>query len=359
MATADEYVDAGRTVIERLIDRENAIVYQELVAKAADRPPADAPPGIIRIDPHHLNAARKQLLTDGAIVETTAATRGQRPVTVMHRPLTPGVVRAIQDAAAHKRALYGRYLSWASGSPSRPSITAAAAERAVHASILEAAPTVGLVLSNPNTGQTDDLFGMAVPHGPLDNGLRFFDYEARTAYLVPVEVKNLRDWIYPADAALHQLLAKASALQAEHPDQPILPVLVCRRAQRTALRLAKDLGFHIVDTYRQYILPSHFHDDADQQRLFEIQDRLGFFDLRAGDGAHARVVKQFREVIPAVVAGQSHRWSIYGPRFVEQFNAIREDPSAERRQELLGLIREEMRGEPDPYTGAPSPARGW
>jgi hypothetical protein len=359
MATVAEYQEFGRKAIEALLDRESALVYQELIAKAADQRPPEAPLGVLRVDPHHLNAARQQLLASGEMTERVASTRGQRRVTVMHRPLEPGTTRAILDAAARKRSIYGRYLSWASGSPSRPSITSRAGERAVHESIREAGPEVGYAFGNPDTGETEDLFGMAVPFGPLDNGVRYFDFTEKREFVLPIEVKNIRDWIYPADAVLHQLLAKAGRLQADHPDVQFVPVLVCRRAQRSAFRFANDLGFHIVDAHRQFILPRQFEQATKKRQLDEVRMALGFFDLHPWDTSYDRIVKQFRDVIPNVANRRAARWAVYGPRFADEFDAIRQDPEAARRQELLAQIRNEMRAEPDPYHGVPVVRRGW
>ena len=90
MATAAEYVQFGRKPFFSSSTVRTRSVYQELIAKAADRQPSGMPRGVYRIDRHHLNAARQELLAEGEITESTAATRGMRRVTVMHRPLQRG-----------------------------------------------------------------------------------------------------------------------------------------------------------------------------------------------------------------------------------------------------------------------------
>ena len=119
MATIAEYVAFGRAAILAILDREDAVVYQELIAKASDRQPPGIPLGVPRVDPHHVNTARQDLLREGLIVETRAASRGQRTITVTHPPLQQGNIRRVQDAAARKRALKSRRAAGQASPPPR------------------------------------------------------------------------------------------------------------------------------------------------------------------------------------------------------------------------------------------------
>jgi hypothetical protein len=70
-------------------------------------------------------------------------------------------------------------------------------------------------------------------------------WQAGAAVTIPVEVKNLRDWMLPASPEVYQLLEKAAAVQAANPKAAIMPVLICRRVHFTLFRMAKDLGFFV------------------------------------------------------------------------------------------------------------------
>ncbi|MGW4720862.1 hypothetical protein [Nocardia sp. NPDC004260] len=62
---------------------------------------------------------------------------------------------------------------------------------------------------------------------------------------LPIENKNIRDWVYPRSAEPYQLLRKAALLQRDAPEANIMPVLVCRHTLRF---LAQRLGFKVHDT---------------------------------------------------------------------------------------------------------------
>ena len=130
-------------------------------------------------------------------------------------------------------------------------------ERTARAS-LAAAAFVGYRLLHPATAEATTLFGSAVPGGPLDAAAQIV-VDDPTALPIPItvliEVKNIRDWIYPDAAELYQLLDKAARLQLAHPAQRLLPVLICRRAQYLTWLMAADLGFFVITTTSQAILP--------------------------------------------------------------------------------------------------------
>jgi len=64
-----------------------------------------------------------------------------------------------------------------------------------------------------------------------------------STYLVPIEVKNVRHWLYPIHDEIYQLLHKAAGLANACPEHPVVPILICRKAHYRTLQLARDLGF--------------------------------------------------------------------------------------------------------------------
>lgn len=125
------------------------------------------------------------------------------------------------------------------------------------------------------------------------------------AVVVPIEVKNLRDWIYPEAPELHQLLSKAARLQSAHPDLRIAPVLVCRRAHYTTFKMARTLGFYVVDLRRQFLLPS---SDLDQARVDEVRAELGY-DLEESEEPFPLLVAHFTTHFPPVAVRTAERWA--------------------------------------------------
>jgi hypothetical protein len=119
---------------------------------------------------------------------------------------------------------------------------------------------------------------------------------------VLVEVKNIRGWIYPQSAELYQLLSKAVVVQQRQPDQPIVPVLVCRRAHETTFWMARQLGFMVIDMGAQFV------GDIDQASLDEVRVELYFSDLHRGTGPSLRVQDRFRDTLPTHCTQIASRW---------------------------------------------------
>jgi hypothetical protein len=149
------------------------------------------------------------------------------------------------------------FLGWSRPRPGyQHGLIGPAAERVLHASLLEAAPH-GYRLTKPERGEVGFLLGRQVAGGRLDSAafLQLVDKDGRAGATVvtPIEVKNIRHWIYPNSAELFQLLHKAALLQ---------------QATRSAIRaglglsppellwaMAKELGFFPIEVRQQYVLP--------------------------------------------------------------------------------------------------------
>ena len=200
------YVNLAVAALTDMLDKELALVWGEVEAKAAERKWGTLP---YSIDPHHLTAARR-LVQNELFVETTAPTRGGRPVTVLIPRQIGRRRRGVDAAAARKRLLQARFYGWAQGTASEPARIGPAGEAVVHASFRDAAPVAGYKLFNPTTGQVPSVGGETVL-GAFDNGALltlYDDYEHPTGSVaVVVEVKNLRDWLYPNSHELYQLLS--------------------------------------------------------------------------------------------------------------------------------------------------------
>ena len=266
------YIRLGVEAIKQMLSQEHALVWSEVEAKAADQ----RWEGVAsRVDPHNLSAARVRLRAEGLIAESAAATRGGRSIPVLHLADLRRRRRAFEDAAKRKRLLQARYLSWAVGSRGRPGLFGPGGEDALYRSLLETAP-YGYRLIKPEGGTVAELFNQPVPVGPLDNAalLQLLNDEGIPIGTVVTlfEVKNIRHWIYPRSLELHQLLDKAAQLQMLHSGLSFVPVLVCRRAHTTTIYMARDLGFQVLQTYTQFLMP---RSDLNLDHLEEVQRELG------------------------------------------------------------------------------------
>jgi hypothetical protein len=172
-------------------------------------------------------------------------------------------------------------------------------------------------------GETSQLLGSPVQGGALDNAAFLTITDERglpKAYTVPFEVKNIREWVYGRTAELHQLLHKAALLQVANPRSPIVPVLVCRRRHETARLLGMAIGFYSVQYRTQLVAPS---PEVSVKALTEVQNELGYEDLRPTNDAPPVLVKALRESVTRDAAHTAERWATCAPVLVDELATLR------------------------------------
>lgn len=324
-----EWEAIARNAIIDLLDHHHALLPLEIEARLSDQP--SLAPGtqekLEGINPHHLTAAKIRLLTEGHIQVVSEATRGGRQVPVIvptNRHLRDTI---IERTAARKRLLQVSFLKWSKADGKIPNLIGEGGERVAHASLIAAAGEAALrgiayLPVNPGGGEVGHLFNKEVPVGPLDNASRLVlldSNDVATAIMVLIEVKNIREWIYPRTAELYQLLTKAAQLQIDNADKHFLPVLVCRRCQYTTFRMAKDLGFFVIETIAQAVLP---HSEAPQNTVNDINAELGYNLSRSSD-ANPHITSTLARSLPKGAMGIVARWRATAPILKDHYNPLR------------------------------------
>jgi hypothetical protein len=330
-----QYVARGKQAIHDLLAKEHAAVWPEIEAKISERPQG-------AIWPHLLSKAREALVREGEIAEARAKTRGGREVAVWHLADLTGRERAFADASGRKRLLYTRFQSWSAARRGFPQgLIGPAGEAVLHRSLTEAAPH-GYRLVHPDGAQVRHLLGNPVQGGPLDHAaiLQLVDPDGRPAgpVVVPIEVKNIRHWIYPTSAELFQLLHKAALLQIANRDQSILPVLVCRRRNYYTWQMGLELGFLPLEVHYQFLLPRSV---IDVKHLNEVRNELGYRDLKLSEDAEPRLVQAFTNSVPRDAASYAERWKQCGPELVDYFESLRDYMDRSQRAALMADFRDE------------------
>lgn len=322
--TGGDWVLLGRTAILDLLADEYAAPLVELEARICDRPWKDRHNPI---DPHLLTRARQQLQAEGLIDELVATTRGGGDVAVFHlSPIHRGMNRAISDAAGRKRLLISRWKSWSRGTKHMPNLIGAGGETVVHQSLLASA-AYGYRVLQPTRGEVATIYEQPIPGGPLDNAAWLLTMDSRTQmpgapYLVPIEVKNVRHTLYPTHWETYQLLHKAAGLANAHPEYPVLPILICRKAHYRARQLAKDLGFLIFETHSQYVLTSErLHTD----HVEEVRTELGFADLTVTDQPNPRLVEWLSGTVHREAPKFATRWMTFGRYHIDTYEVLRDE----------------------------------
>lgn len=135
----------------------------------------------------------------------------------------------------------------------------------------------------------------------LPGGKRFdFLLWHRTAGWSGVEVKNVREWLYPDRPEVKDMLAKACALDA-------VPVLIARRIPFVTFRLLHPCGLVIWQTYRQR------YPAADQALAVQAMEKrlLGYFDIRLGNAPDVHLQRFIHQHLPEVLPTARERFEDY------------------------------------------------
>jgi hypothetical protein len=307
VATAEQWRTLAARGIQELLAVDGAATQPGMEAKLSD----SVFPGFTRhVDPHHLTTARFRLLRAGVIEKLDEQTRGGGTVGTY---VLAGPSKAVQRKAGRKRLLHQRYLSWSRdhtkwGAAPIP----AALERVVHSSLVRAAPFGYLLLRPEGGGEVTRIAGAAVPGGRIDNAAFFTGLTSRglpeKTALIAIEAKNVRQWIYPQTQELYQLLDKSAKLHIAHPDLDVLPVLVCRRAHYLTTKMAQHVGFHVIQTRRQYIRPAVAANADDRRKFEELNVELSY-GLDLNEGPVDQMAAHFTKTIPSRSQEAVARWS--------------------------------------------------
>jgi hypothetical protein len=324
VASAEQWRSWAADAIQTLLEADGAATQPGMEAKLSDQRFKGVPHPI---NPHHLTTARNRLLQAHVIEKHSEATRGGQVVGTF-LPANP--TKAALRHAGRKRILHARFRSWSNaatewGAPPIP----AALERVVHASLLKATPH-GYRPLKAEGGEVSRIADAPVPGGRMDNAAFYTGLSdaglPQPTVLVTIEVKNVRQWIYPQTQELYQLLSKSAQLKLQHPSLPVFPVLVCRKAHYTTLKMAQHLGFHIIATQKQYVRPAVAATEEDRRKFDEVNDELAYNLERHEDSVPA-MVGHFTRSIPSRCSEACSRWEAFvGHRGVpELLERLRDD----------------------------------
>lgn len=141
-----------------------------------------------------------------------------------------------------------------------------------------------------------ELFSKEEPPSMLDG--RAFPGKSRVDFAVShptarwgaIEVKNKREWMYPSNADIRELLQKALAVDA-------IPILIARRIPFVTFRVLSPCGLVIHQTFNQLFPAS----ELDLVTKIRDKESLGYHDVRCGNGPDARLVKFLCTNLPTVM----------------------------------------------------------
>lgn len=105
-----------------------------------------------------------------------------------------------------------------------------------------------------------------------------------------LEIKNIREWLYPDRTEIRELLAKCCSLN-------VVPVLIARRIHFSTFSILNRCGVIIHQAFNQ-LYPNSASDLADKVR---DKNLLGYHDVRVGNMPDARLTKFIEVNLPTVL----------------------------------------------------------
>jgi hypothetical protein len=328
------WVTVAEQAVYELIDSGLAVPHVEVEARLFDtgwRHPSAPKP--IAFFPHILDEARNNLLSGGNIEIVQRVTKGSAAVELYVPANQRKRTTAVDIATRRKSMLYARFV--------RASRTfGAAGETVLRRSLNRSALATGYLPMEQGFGEVRRI-GKFVTAGPLDSGawltLKGPDGLPQSQHALVIEMKNRRLTLYPRHKEVHQLLDKAAQLQKKHPDLPIVPLLVCRRAHDRLFWMAKDLGF-LVHASRRHFL--NLDKGTTEQTISALQNELGLADLTAdSDETANHIIGLFDSTVPKQARATAIRWATVGSQLGAHFANLRDEKitEAERSTHLTAL----------------------
>lgn len=324
----DWWVDLATRALFALMQQRGAVVWPEVEAVLSESPwlRTDFDPSLplsFRLDRIHLSTARGRLIRRGVIRTETVSLGGRAIPSYIFRPsLSYGARTATLRAAAAKRRLYRRFLTWAGDSR----LCGSVAEHLVEAAMRRQAGLSLMVPRGVRFGRVTAMVGRPITVGGSLDGLGYWPTDpTNPVRQIPfaVEVKNLRDSVYPWDNELWDLLAKVAAFPE------VVPVLVARRIHPISYRMFRDIGAIGTNLDRQV-----FSDSIDEDEFRRVCSGLSFHNAARVNAATIEpgLEKFFAETGPRIVERSLARWAVAAPIAARVERLRRTDlPGHERR----------------------------
>ena len=296
-------LELARRRLVRVIGRHGIAVGRTLEQKISDGGPANQ-----RIDPHVLTDARHQLIDEGEVVELR-----QNDTPWFHLASTPeNDTPWFHLASTPEEVLRSRLneqlsVLWAVHSGEFTTRMGQTLEIAVVKALMQQ-DCLEYLGDFDNLEDPDDstLYSKEEPPRSLSGrrlpGKKRLDFLClyRKCGGVAIEVKNVRQWLYPNHAEVVDLIAKAVALDC-------VPVLIARRIPFVTFRVLRPCGVVMHQTYNQ-LYPAADHDLATKARDKRL---LGYHDIRVGNQPDTRLVKFIGTNLPSVLPAARERFEEY------------------------------------------------
>lgn len=280
----------ARIRLSSVINRHGAAIARTIEQKISDAGPFDQ-----RIDPHILNPVRNQMVKEGQLIRHRA--HGVDWYSTMDVPTDTFQSRIEEQFAVYQLILHGDF------NARMGEVLEIAVYRALQESPLLSLGGFRKLTTEPTSQKLKKEEPPSIFSGRELSGNKRFDFlVGQDRYWAGIEVKNIREWLYPDREEIRDLLAKAVDLN-------IPPILIARRIPYVTRRLLSVAGVLMWETRHQYY-PPEYDNLAGQVRA---KTSLGYFDVTVSD----RPDKYLREFIVRIVPEEL-------PQATERFLAHRD-----------------------------------
>ena len=320
---SNPYLDRGCLRIHNILRKLKIATMRTLEQKISDAGPFNQ-----RIDPHILTKARDKLTQDGLVIlEQRDTGPWYRLSTTPEKEwkerlaLVEPIIKRVQDGTNHKAV--GQTL-----------------EIAVYRALCMEQANHGLVFlggfqdldSSDSAGQKK-IEPPNMISGSSTTGGKNLDFVLvhPAAGLAGVEVKNIREWIYPDSKKICALLSKCCELDA-------VPIMVCRRYAYVTFSVLHRCGVLLHQNYNQ-LLPDSLRDLA---TLAQDKELLGYHDIRLGNEPNQRL-RHFIGRLPRLLPEARNRFAEYKD-LLEEFAS-----GSMEYKEFSARARRREQGEPEDH----------
>lgn len=284
-----EHHDIARRRLLRVLGSHGVALMRTLEQKISD-----AGPGNQRVDPHILTGARNELEREGLI-----SIHRRNNVRWYHLTSTP------RSVVAERAEAQGRVFDQISRQEFTTRV-GQALEIAVFRSLRDQPHFFLGGYPDLNAHSDAILYSKDEPPRTLSGRSLPGDLRLDFVLLHPqhgaaaIEVKNLREWIYPDRQEVRDLLKKACAIDA-------VPVLIARRYAYSTYSVLHRCGVVLYQHYNQLYPAS----EAELAALAARKDLMGYHDIRVGNAPDNRLRKFITVDLPNLLPSSRRKFEIY------------------------------------------------
>lgn len=269
MVHRTERREIGKRRLVRILEKQTVALWRTLEQKIADAGPYNQ-----RIDPHILTECRGALIKNGRIIRLMDA---NTPWFHLNDAAPAKVKRRLKELKPIHAAIRKQAFTMRVGQALEIAVCRA----------LAAQTTLDYLGNYPDLDSHDDSTLYTKEEPPSSISGKFIptnqklDFVARhpSAGWAGLEIKNIREWLYPDRIEITDLLKKCLYIDA-------VPVLIGRRIPYVTRRVLRPCGALVWETYSQRYPAA----DAELAEKAKDKNLLGYHDIKLGNepGPHLR-----------------------------------------------------------------------